>query len=109
MAEGDWCARDEAVLWLAQHYAGDDIEGALEHWLGWANRRAANVVGFAVEAFDAIDAVLAEVRFADIADDDPFAPADYVTECRDAVREVRRIMVLARRRAALARGKVEDA
>jgi hypothetical protein len=44
------CARDEAVQWLAQHYAGDDLDAAFVWMLAWANARAAQVQAEHVEA-----------------------------------------------------------
>lgn len=44
------CARDEITEWVASFYAGDDLDAAVTFLLGWANRRAANVIGHTVEA-----------------------------------------------------------
>ena len=48
------CARDEIVEWLASYYAGADLDEALAFLLGWANRRAANIIGHALEAMTTI-------------------------------------------------------
>lgn len=46
------CARDEAVLWLTQHYAGEgdeNLDAVLQWLLGWAQRRNANQIRRAAE------------------------------------------------------------
>lgn len=44
------CARDEITEWVASFYAGDDLAGAVEWLLAWANRRAAQVQAHIVAA-----------------------------------------------------------
>lgn len=59
------CARDEAVQWLAQHYAGDDLDVSFAWMLAWANQRAAQVHAEHVDALRDIASLKTELEQGD--------------------------------------------
>lgn len=59
------CARDEAVEWLAQYYAGDDLSAAFAWMLAWANQRAAQVHAEHVDALRDIASLKTELEQGD--------------------------------------------
>lgn len=78
----DDCARDEITEWVASFYAGDDLPGAVQWLLGWANRRAEQVHGRLAESLrNVAGAELATVTWPMQAT----VPANVIRELREQV------------------------